>query len=152
MAQSAVGRAPEVLATFGLGSCVGIALWDPRVKIGALGHVMLPDSTQARVADNRDKFADTSVPDLVKAVEKLGASRRRLIVKIAGGAQMFNLFGDDRFSIGRRNVEAVKASLEKLNLVVAGEDTGGTYGRTMFFDTEGGIVTIRTIDHGQKTI
>ncbi len=152
MAQTAVGKAPITLVTFGLGSCVGIAAWDPRVKVGGLGHVMLPDSTQARLTDNAAKFADTSIPDLVNQMERLGAIRRRLIIKIAGGAQMFNLFNDERFSIGRRNVEAVKAALERLNLKIAGEDTGGSYGRTLLFDTETGEVTIRTIDHGEKAL
>ena len=152
MAQTAVGRAPITLVTFGLGSCVGVAVWDPWGKVGGLGHIMLPDSTQARLTDNLAKFADTSIPDLVNQMERLGAVRRRLIIKIAGGAQMFNLFNDERFSIGRRNVEAVKVALERLNLRIAGEDTGGSYGRTLLFDTETGEVTIRTIDHGQKAL
>ncbi|MBO8127451.1 MAG: chemotaxis protein CheD [Firmicutes bacterium] len=152
MAQTEVVRAPGILVTYGLGSCVGVAAWDPRTKVGGLAHVMLPDSTQSKDSSNVAKFADTAMPDLINRMERLGALRRRLVIKIAGGAQMFSLFKDDRFSIGLRNVEAVKRALAQMDLQVAVEDTGGTYGRTLYFDTDTGEVRIRTIDHGEKTI
>lgn len=152
MAQTEVAQAPKTLATFGLGSCVGVTAWDPISKVGGLAHIMLPDSTQARSKENVAKFADTAMPDLIGRLEKIGGVRRRLVIKIAGGAKMFDLFNDDRFAIGRRNVEAVKQSLEKLNLRISAEDTGGNFGRTLFFDVENGTVIVRTIDHGEKQL
>ncbi|MDI3280798.1 MAG: chemotaxis protein CheD [Bacillota bacterium] len=153
MAQSGWCRAPGVLITSGLGSCVGVAIYDPQAKVGGLAHVMLPDSQQARSTENRAKFADTALPDLVEKLEELGARRHRLVVKIAGGAQMFSFSkNDERFSVGRRNVEATKRVLGELGLRITGEDTGGNHGRTMIFTTSDGQVLIKTIGHGEKVL
>ena len=88
MADYKVGRAPASLISYGLGSCIGISLYDPQAKVGGLLHIMLPDSTQARPTDNPAKFADTGLPLMLQKVLELGASRSRLVAKMAGGAQM----------------------------------------------------------------
>lgn len=153
MAESGVSRAPGTLITSGLGSCIGVTLHDSHVKIGGMCHVMLPESAQARASENRAKFADTAIPDMLAQLEVMGARRERLVVKVAGGAQMFNFGkGDDRFSIGRRNAEAVRAALKLAGVRVLAEDTGGNHGRTMVFDVGTGRVTIRTIEGGETVL
>lgn len=153
MAESEAGRAPATLVTSGLGSCIGVTFYDPVVKVGGMCHVMLPDSSQARASENRAKFADTAIPDMLARLERMGARRERLVVKVAGGAQMFN-FGnrEDRFAIGRRNAEAVRAALKEAGLRIAAEDTGGHHGRTMVFEVANGRVVIRTIQGGETEL
>ncbi|MGE5552320.1 MAG: chemotaxis protein CheD [Betaproteobacteria bacterium] len=153
MAESGASKAPATLITSGLGSCIGVALHDPQAKVGGMCHVMLPDSLQARASENRAKFADTAIPDILVQLERLGARRERLVVKVAGGAQMFSFGkGDDRFAIGRRNVEAVRTALRQAGLRIAAEDTGGNHGRTMVLDVGTGRVTIRTIESGETEL
>ncbi len=153
MAESGASRAPATLITSGLGSCIGVALHDPLMKVGGMCHVMLPDSSQARASENRAKFADTAIPDILARLEGLGARRERLVVKVAGGAQMFNFGkGDDRFAIGRRNAEAVRSALQQAGVRIAAEDVGGNHGRTMIFEVDSGRVIIRTIEGGETEL
>ncbi len=140
---------PCDLITLGLGSCVGIALWDSEAAIGGLAHIMLPDSTQFsdKNRTNPAKFADLAIPLMWEEMYKNGARLKRIRAKIAGGAQMF-LFPDKRGSvlnIGERNVVKVKSILKKLGIRISGEDTGGNFGRTMIFKTVNGEVYIRTV-------
>ncbi|MBQ9615076.1 MAG: chemotaxis protein CheD [Selenomonadaceae bacterium] len=153
MADYKVGRAPSTLISYGLGSCIGVSLYDPQTKIGGLLHIMLPDSTQARASDNPAKFADTGIPLLLGDVLQLGASRSRLVAKLAGGAQMFAFANaTDVMRVGSRNAESVKKLLRDLNIRVIAEDTGGNYGRTVQIDLETGIYKVKTIDKGEKEI
>jgi len=153
MADYKVGQAPSTIISYGLGSCIGISLYDPQTKVGGLLHIMLPDSTQARPTDNPAKFADTGLPLMLKDVLALGASRTRLVAKIAGGAQMFALANaTDIMRVGARNAEAAKKILKDLNIRLIAEDTGGTYGRTVSIDMETGVYKVKTIDKGEKEI
>ena len=115
MADYKVGRAPSTLISYGLGSCIGVSLYDPQAKVGGLLHIMLPDSTQSRASENPAKFADTGVPLMLKDVLALGASKSRLVAKMAGGAQMFAFAkATDIMRVGARNAEAVKEQLKSL--------------------------------------
>jgi chemotaxis protein CheD len=153
MAESGTCRAPGTIITSGLGSCIGVTLFDPVARVGGMCHVMLPESAQARATENRAKFADTAIPDMVVALERMGARRERLEIKVAGGAQMFSFGkGNDRFAIGRRNAEAVRAALKQAGVRIHGEDTGGNHGRTMVFDVGTGKVQIRTIECGEAEL
>ncbi|MBR4384413.1 MAG: chemotaxis protein CheD [Selenomonadaceae bacterium] len=153
MADYKVGRSPSTLISYGLGSCIGISLYDPQRKIGGLLHIMLPDSTQARASDNPAKFADTGIPLLINDVIALGASRSRLVAKIAGGAQMFAFANaTDIMRVGTRNAESCKQILKRNGIRVIAEDTGGNYGRTVSIDLSTGSYKIKTIDRGEKTI
>lgn len=153
MADYKVGRAPSTLISYGLGSCIGISLYDPQTKIGGLLHIMLPDSTQSRPTDNPAKFADTGIPLMLKDVLELGASRSRLVAKIAGGAQMFAFSNTtDVMRVGFRNAEACKRILKELNIPIIGEDTGANYGRTVQINLEDGVYTVKTINKGGTTI
>ncbi len=153
MADYKVGRSPSTLISYGLGSCIGISLYDPQTKIGGLLHIMLPDSTQARASDNPAKFADTGLPLMLNDVIGMGASRSRLVAKIAGGAQMFAFSNaTDIMRVGTRNAEAVKRILKEMGIRVIAEDTGGSYGRTVSIDLVNGVYKVKTIDRGEKEI
>jgi chemotaxis protein CheD len=153
MADLRVVESPLVLSTLGLGSCVGIILYDPIKKIAGLAHIMLPDSNNVSNNINKAKFADTAIIELINEMEKKGAKKERLVSKIAGGAQMFEFKGKtDLMRIGERNVEAVKKNLKKFNINLIAEDTGGNYGRTIEFDSNTGKLYIKTIGQGTKEI
>ncbi|MCR4440948.1 MAG: chemotaxis protein CheD [Peptococcaceae bacterium] len=141
------------LITTGLGSCVGVCLWDPLIKLGGMIHIMLPDSTQSKVLQNKAKYADTGIVLLVEEMGRLGASQTRLVAKIAGGAQMFTFPNSSNIMrIGERNVEAVKRCLALLKIKILAEDTGGSFGRTIKFFTSNAQLHIRTISKGEKII
>jgi chemotaxis protein CheD len=144
---------PDVIMTIGLGSCVGIALYDKIKSIGGLAHIMLPDSTQFSSVKNPMKFADLAIPMLIEKLEKIGANKRNLTAKIAGGASMFN-FSDRNMTmdIGNRNGKSVKLNLKKYSIPLLAEDLGGNKGRTMIFDTARGSVEIRTVGVGTKEL
>lgn len=142
-------KAPEVLITYALGSCVGVCLIDETVKVGGLSHVMLPESTGTSGITTPMRFANTALPILVMQMEKLGASRTRLKAKIAGGATMFAT-ASDKFNIGERNIAAVKKFLSANRIPIIAEDIGLDYGRTQLFYPETGIMEIRAAAHGNK--
>lgn len=141
---------PDVLVTYALGSCVGICLMDSVAGVGGLSHIMLPDSKQVtNGAAMPMRYADTAIPMLVNKMTMLGANRSRLKAKIAGGAVMFATTSD-RFNIGERNIQAVKAALRKEGIPIVAEDTGLDYGRTVFFYPETGIMEVRAASMGKK--
>jgi chemotaxis protein CheD len=153
MADYKVGQNPASLISYGLGSCVGIALFDPIAKVGGLAHIMLPDSTQARATDNPAKFADTALPLMLSDIIKLGGTKSRIVAKIAGGAQMFTFTNaTDIMRVGERNAEAVRLVLKKLDIRLLAEDTGGNYGRTVELKLDTGIFRVKTIDKGEKEL
>ncbi len=146
-------KAPDILTTLGLGSCVGIALYDPAVKVGGLAHIMLPDSTQIKNNSNLAKFADTAIIKLIEDMIKIGARSNRLVAKIAGGAHMFEFKNmDDMMRIGTRNIAAVTQILQSLSIPILANDTGSNYGRTIELHTTTGMLLVRTIGHGIKEI
>ncbi|GMQ60501.1 chemotaxis protein CheD [Vallitalea sediminicola] len=153
MADLNVCVSPGILTTLGLGSCVGIVLYDPIKKIGGLAHVMLPDSTQIKNNSNLAKFADTGIKKLIDDMTKLGASKNRLVAKLAGGAQMFAFkSSNDLMRIGERNAEASIKMLKTLGIKILSKDTGENYGRTIEFYTETGDLLIKTIGKDIKII
>lgn len=153
MADYKVGRAPATIISYGLGSCIGVSLYDPKTKVGGLLHIMLPDSSQSRSSENPAKFADTGLPLMLKDVIKLGASKTRLVAKMAGGAQMFAFANaSDIMKVGQRNAEAVRAMLKKEGIRLLAEDTGGNYGRTVQINLDNGVYTVKTMVKGEKEI
>jgi chemotaxis protein CheD len=153
-----IGTSPEViivgigefcvskkpLCSIGLGSCVGLVLHDPRRGIGGLAHIMLPASNGK--VDRPGKFADTAVTSLVKEISCQHDENEKMIAKITGGASMFTHFTEN-FSIGERNLVAVRTSLKELSIPVVGEDVGGTIGRTItYFPDDKGKIKIRRGD------
>ena len=127
-------HAPDAITTLGLGSCVGVVLYDPNAQIAGLVHIMLPDSTKIRNNENCAKFADTGIDEMLRRIVSAGASRKAIKAKIAGGAQMFAFSSEnDLLRVGARNVEAVKEKLASLQIPIVAEDTGNSYGRTIEF-------------------
>ena len=153
MADLKVAKAPDILTTLGLGSCVGIAIYDNVAKIGGLAHIMLPDSTQIKNNSNVAKFADTAIEQLIEELVSQGARNTRLVAKIAGGAHMFEFKNmDDMMRIGTRNVSAVIDCLEAFRIPIIASDTGSNYGRTVELHTATGVFVVKTIGHGVKEI
>lgn len=132
------------LITYALGSCVGIALYDPTIKLGALIHIMLPTAANMDQT-NLFKYGDLGITETLRKMHAFGASNNRLTAKIAGGAKMFEMHGNNGFgNIGLRNVESVKSTLRAHNIRLIAEDTGANYARTMTFDVDSGRVSVRT--------
>lgn len=137
-----VGTFP--MMTIGLGSCIGLTLYDPQKKAGAMVHIMLPDSGGR--TDRPGKYADTAIPLLLKELDKIGIGKRSLVAKIAGGACMFEYFGTN-LNIGERNTEKVRAILKEQGIKLSAEDVGGKVGRSVtFLPGSGGKVSIRRAD------
>jgi chemotaxis protein CheD len=137
-----VGSFP--MMTIGLGSCIGLTMYDPNLKIGAMVHIMLPESGGRM--DRPGKYVDTAVPLLVKELVALGCKNRSIVAKIAGGACMFEYFGTN-LNIGERNAIKARLLLQEHNIQLAAEDVGGKVGRSVtFLPTNDGKVTIRRAD------
>ncbi len=144
---------PATIRTSGLGSCVGVVLYDEAKKVAGLLHVMLPDSSLSNTDNlNVAKFADTGVAALIELLKAEGVRPMSLKAKIAGGAQMFQFGSSDTVRIGPRNVEAVKAELERNGIRLLAEDTGGSSGRTIEFDPATSLLSIRTVNQGTRDI
>ena len=153
MADLNICKAPDMITTLGLGSCIGIALYDPVVKIGGLAHIMLPDSRQMRNNSNIAKFADTGIEELVKRMIAAGANRRRLVAKIAGGAKMFEVSGLSTIgNVGERNAQASKAKLKQMGIPLLAEDTGSNYGRTVELYPSTGEFYIKAVGKTRRII
>jgi chemotaxis protein CheD len=155
MADLKTSSAPNRLKTLGLGSCVGLTLYDPKTKAGGMAHVMLPSSDISRDENfNIAKYADTAIPELIRLLEEgCGAKRLNLIAKMVGGAQMFAFAsGKDHMRIGPRNVEACKNALNQFSISLTSEETGGSIGRTIELDIMTGQLHIWTVRQGAKTI
>lgn len=145
---------PKVaLVCYGLGSCIGITFWDPQTKTGAMAHIVLPDSSLARGVDAESKFADTCIPYVLGKLARKGISSSRLIIKIAGGAQVLQVSGmKNRLEIGQRNQEAVIEALRREGLQPVGSDVGGNFGRTVQFYVGTGRTVIKTVGKGEKEL
>lgn len=134
----------DVLVTYALGSCIAISVYDPVAGVGGLLHYMLPDSTLdvRKAKDNPAMFADTGIPALFKACYGLGAEKKRMIVKAAGGASILD--DTNFFRIGQKNIMAMRKIFWKNNVLIAAEDTGANHNRTVRLDLKSGKTFIRT--------
>jgi len=149
-----VVKAPDLIRTSGLGSCVGCIIYDPVKKLAGLAHIMLPDSNLSRQSQmNPYKYADTALEVLIEKLLSMGARKGSLKAKIAGGAQMFKFASQsDMMRIGPRNVEAVVDKLKKAGIPLVSSDVGGDCGRTIEFDPDDCMLHIRTVSKGEKKI
>lgn len=142
MGEYKVGRYPEILTCIGLGSCVAIALYDVKLRLAGLSHIMLPKGEKN--ASNPAKFADSAINLLMKVMQRHGSAAKDVTAKIFGGANMFPMIqGNHLGHVGLRNSIAVKETLAKKKIEIVAEDLGGHWGRTIFFDTEDGSVRVR---------
>ena len=145
-----IAKAPDTLVTYALGSCVGVCIYDNTKKIAGMVHIMLPLSTEAAAGiDNKRRYADTGIRELLELMLKNGATKAGMTAKIAGGAQMFKV-ASAAFNIGERNVAAVKKTLATYGIRIVAEDTGLDYGRTQFFYADSGTMEIRAATKGTK--
>jgi len=135
------------LSTFGLGSCVAIALWEPESGISGLAHIMLPRAQGTGDVDDIGKFADTAIKAMIKEMEGHGADREDLRAKVVGGSEMFDFSGIAE-GVGRRNVEAAKRELDRHGVPIEAEDVGGDYGRSVTFHGESGLIELKTAADG----
>ncbi|MDO8964500.1 MAG: chemotaxis protein CheD [Coriobacteriia bacterium] len=148
--EAARAEHPQMLVTQALGSCVGLTLWDPMVRIGGMAHIMLPTSQDSNLLGHPSRFASTAVPLLVEMLLEAGCPKRRLIAKLAGGSAMFK--GVDGVSIGGRNIAEVRARLESLGIPLRAEDTGGSHARTIELHLDTGILLVRSYTYGLRSI
>lgn len=140
------------LITYSLGSCIGVAIYDPVVHVGGLLHFMLPDSNldKAKAEMNPYMFADTGIPALFKASYKLGAEKKRMRVVVVGGAQVLDQKGF--FNIGKRNHMAVRKIFWKNKVMVDYEDVGGNVNRTIRIDISNGDMWLKVSGQEYKKI
>ncbi len=147
IADMQIGKQNDVLITYALGSCVGISLYDPALKLAALLHIMLPSALKVN-EQQVYKFADTGIRKMILEMNQKGGIRSRYVCKIAGGAKMFNTFENSSLgNIGQRNIEAVKSILNLEHIPIVGQEVGGGIARTMSIEVATGRVSIRTIGH-----
>jgi len=137
-------RPDDVLVTYSLGSCVGLSMYDPAAQVGGMVHCMLPLS---RIDMNKAKanpfmFTDTGVSALLQTMFEHGAERKRIVAKVAGGAKLLDEQGT--FRIGERNYTVLRKVLWKNDILIAGEDVGGTVARTMYLYMANGVTTVKS--------
>ncbi len=144
----------HIIRTSGLGSCVGVTLYDSKRKTGGMAHIMLPESPSGKKHYKRAKYADTGIYDMVVELEtKMSCSRNNLIAKIAGGAQMFEFSGgSEMLKIGHRNAMAVEEILKDYGIRIAAKDVGGNYGRTIDLFCETGKLVIKSVKRETKEV
>jgi chemotaxis protein CheD len=145
IADMKLSKGEGVLATYALGSCIGICLYDQQIKLGALVHIMLPLNMETG-RTNPLKYGDTGIRETLRAMERSGAQRDRITAKIAGGAQMFEVRGNALGNIGQRNIESVHLTLRRESIRLLKEDVGGTVARTLLFDVSTGLACVRSYE------
>jgi chemotaxis protein CheD len=140
----------SVLVTYSLGSCIGIAIYDPVVRIGGLLHFMLPESSLDlnKAKNNPYMFADTGIPALFKAAYKLGGKKQRMKVIVVGGSQVLDQQGF--FNIGKRNDMAVRKIFHRNNVIIDYRDVGGNVNRTVRLTIKDGDIRMKV--SGQEEI
>jgi chemotaxis protein CheD len=137
IADMKIAKGQGILITYALGSCIGICLYDQKIQLGALVHIMLPLNMEAG-RQNVFKYADTGIRDTLAAMERRGAQRARITAKIAGGAKLFDVGGNALGNIGQRNIDSVHLALKRHGIMLMKEDVGGSVARTLSFDVSTG--------------
>lgn len=151
IADMKVSNNPEdVLVTYALGSCIGVAVYDPQACVGGLIHCQLPLSKMnpEKAAANPYLFTDTGVAELLRTVFSMGAQKSRLIVKVAGGSNLLDEKGT--FKIGERNYTVLRKILWKNGILIKAESVGGSISRTMQLFMSDGTITIKS--SGQEVL
>lgn len=141
------------LITYALGSCIAVAIWDPVAKVAGMLHFMLPDSSVDRNGNGRDapyRYADTGTPLLFRTAYERGAEKRRLVVRIAGGAAVFDDGGI--FNIGQRNLTALRKILWKAGVLLQGEEVGGSISRTVRLSNADGRMMVRCAGEPEREL
>jgi chemotaxis protein CheD len=149
LAELAVSKEPtDILTVLGLGSCIALCAFDPVARVGGLAHMVLP---RCRVETDefgiKVKYIETGVPWLLQKMYKQGVQKSNLIIKIAGGARMMNIPGNNNIlDIGQKNIVQVKETLAKEGLRICAEDLGGGLGRSVRFYVETGKIQVKAVN------
>ena len=144
IADMKMARQNGMLITYALGSCIGICLYDPKIQLAALVHIMLPLNMETG-RKTPLKYADTGITETLRQMEAKGGARSRIVAKIAGGAKMFEVAGGGSLgNIGQRNIESTHMILRREGIRLLREDVGGTVARTLLFDAATGQACIRS--------
>lgn len=151
IADMKMARENGMLITYALGSCIGICLYDPLIKLGAMIHIMLPINMETG-RKNTMKYVDTGLRETLRQMEAKGASRARITAKIAGGAKMFEVNSGSLGNIGQRNIESVHMHLKKEGIRLLKEDVGDSFARTLTFDVSNGMGCVRCYGREEKII
>lgn len=153
MADIRIAKAPDILAAYGVGSCVIVAMYDPKTQIGGLAHIILPDCDGLNPENvNPKKFATTAIPLLYQTLSHAGAFKSNLWAKIIGGAEMFPPTQDYALNIGKKNAEAALNTLKKLGIPILAEDIGGNFGRSMELDLNTGKIKLSVLGESIKEL
>ncbi len=147
-----VRGAGHVLTALGLGSCIGVCLYDPLARVAGMVHVVLPQSQADKKGELPGKFADTAIPAIVQKMVEMGASSSRLKAAIAGGAQLFQFGVSSSLDVGARNAEAVINALREAGIPLVAKDVGGSVGRTLRLISDNGVVAVRTIGGAEREL
>ena len=143
IAQARIDRAPMVLKAYGLGSCVAVGLYDPKTRLGGMGHMLLPDRPTSGSLGSENKYVDAGIYHIVDELVRAGANRDTLVAKIAGGANMFETSYQTLInSVGARNAKSARQTLNLLGIPILGEEVGGNRGRTVEFDLATGEMLV----------
>jgi len=136
---------PALLVSYGLGSCLAIALHAPRLQFGALAHTLLPTARPGG-QERQTKYVDSTIRLMVADLAQKGAAPADLVAKLAGGANMFSAAGlSPDQGIGQRNIQSARQTLAELGIPVVAEDVGGSSGRTVEFDVATGRLQVRSV-------
>jgi len=152
MGEGVVTMAPYVISSLGLGSCVVVALYDTRQKIGGLAHVMLPSSSHFQVGHKPYQRADKAIATLLEGLLMRRASRQDIVAKLVGGARMFSYEDDRSLGIGQQNVLSIKDILRREQIPLIGEDVGGHHGRSVEFHLDSGKLIVRSIGREERIL
>jgi len=152
ISEFAVSDDEETMKSYGLGSCLAVALWDPEAKIGGLAHVMLPDGDTRDDSERKPgKFADTAIRTMLRQMVELGAAYTEVQAKIAGGSDMLD-FSEGGSGIGDRNVEQVRATLAENDVPIVDEDVGGDHGRSLRLEAASGDLVVKSANRENRTL
>jgi len=149
-----ISKDPDaVLVAYGLGSCLGIAVYDPVAQVGGMLHAVLPSSQKTSGDENCTKYVGCGIEALIKNIIEAGGQRQRIVIRIAGGANMLTATSfSDIMNIGQRNIDAARQKLKELNLKVSGEEVGGNIGRTVRFYVANGRMAIRMMGGKERDV
>ncbi len=153
LGEMVISRNPgDVLVAYGLGSCIGFGVFDPQVRLAGMLHAVLPERVNGSEGTSY-KYVDFGITSLIEEMVKAGADRRRMVIRMAGGANMLvssNL--TNSFDIGTRNASAALATMQRLGLRLYSQDVGGNQGRTVRLYVSNGRMTVRVIGGQERDL
>jgi chemotaxis protein CheD len=149
IAEYRVASGEAVLTTSGLGSCLGVGIYDATADVAGLVHAMLPSQDEMDETGNDAKFADSGIRRLVADLEREGADRTRMQAKIAGGSDMLD-FSESGPGIGARNAEMGRRTLEEFDIPLVAEDVGGERGRSLRLETDTGDLVVKSASRDEQ--